>query len=156
MTIEDQIRDETIQYDINGEAAKTSALSLGKIDKYEYFTCEQILLSNQQKVFQQDKFNYAPIGKAFEKQTKTIENQGEKNDALKSLKSLKPKEVKPEETKPINYDDYFINRMAEIRDEANKLILIISHIFLRVKLPQQILLVLKVQYMFLKAYIVVI
>ena len=35
MTIEDQIRDEKLQYDINREAAKISALSSGKIDKYK-------------------------------------------------------------------------------------------------------------------------
>ena len=51
----------------------------------------------------------------FEKQTKTIEDQGKKQvDALKSLESLKPKEIKSEETKPIDYDDYYINKMAEI------------------------------------------
>ena len=48
MTLEDQIRDEKLRYDINGEAAKISALSSGKIDKYEYFTGEKILPSNQQ------------------------------------------------------------------------------------------------------------
>ena len=41
MTIEDQIKDEKLQYDINREAAKTSALSSGKLDKYEYFTGEK-------------------------------------------------------------------------------------------------------------------
>ena len=40
MTIDDKIRDEKIQYDINREAAKRSALSSGKIDKYEYVTVE--------------------------------------------------------------------------------------------------------------------
>ena len=34
MTINNQIKDEKIQYDIKREAAKISALSLGKIDKY--------------------------------------------------------------------------------------------------------------------------
>ena len=48
MTLEDQIRDEKLRYDINGEAAKISALSSGKIDKYEYLTGEKILPSNQQ------------------------------------------------------------------------------------------------------------
>ena len=48
MTIEDQIRDEKLQYDINREAAKISALSSVKIDKYEYFTGEEILPSNRQ------------------------------------------------------------------------------------------------------------
>ena len=76
MTIEDQIRDEKLQYDINSEAAKISALSSGKIDKYEYLTGEEILPSNQQQIIEQAKFTYSPLGKAFEKQTKTIEDQG--------------------------------------------------------------------------------
>ena len=47
MTIDDQIGDEKIQYDINREAAKISALLSGKIDKFEYLTGENILPSNQ-------------------------------------------------------------------------------------------------------------
>ena len=78
MTIEDQIKDEKLQYDINREAAKISALSSGKIDKYEYLTGEEILPSNQQRIIQQTKFNYSPLRKNFEKQIKTIEDQGEK------------------------------------------------------------------------------
>ena len=78
MTIEDQIKDEKLQYDINREAAKISALSSGKIDKYEYLTGEKILPSNQQQIIEQAKFTYSPLGKAFEKQTKTIEDKGEK------------------------------------------------------------------------------
>ena len=50
MTINDQIRDEKLQYDINREAAKISALSSGKIHKYEYLTSEDILPSNQQQI----------------------------------------------------------------------------------------------------------
>ena len=78
MTIEDQIKDEKLQYDINREAAKISALSSGKIAKYEYLTGEEILPSNQQQIIEQAKFSYSPLGKAFEKQTKTIEDQVEK------------------------------------------------------------------------------
>ena len=47
MTVNDQTRDEKLQYDINREAAKISALSSGKIDKYEYLTSEKMLPSNQ-------------------------------------------------------------------------------------------------------------
>ena len=47
MTIKDQIRGEKLQYDINREAVKISALSSGKLDKYEYLTSEEILPSNQ-------------------------------------------------------------------------------------------------------------
>ena len=92
MTIEDQIKDEKLQYDINIEAAKISALSSGKLDKYEYLTGEEILPSNQQQIIQQDKFNYSPLGKALEKQVRTIKVQGEKQ--VVALESLKPVDKK--------------------------------------------------------------
>ena len=98
MTIEDQIKDEKLQYDINREAAKLSALSSGKIDKYEHLTGEKILPSNQQQIIEQAKFTYSPLGKAFEKQTKTIENQGEKQ--IKGIQDNKEQSVN------INDDDY--------------------------------------------------
>ena len=70
MTINDQIKDEKLQYDVNREAAKISALS------------------TQQQIIEQTKFTYSPLGKAFDKQMKTIEYQGKKQvDALNTLKS---------------------------------------------------------------------
>ena len=89
MTINDQIRDEKLQYDTNREAAKISALSSSKIHKYEYLTDEDILPSNQQQIIEQAKFTYSPLGKAFEKQIKTIEDQGKKQ--VKDLENLKLK-----------------------------------------------------------------
>ena len=109
MTTEDQIKDEKLQYDINREAAKISALSSGKIDKYEYLTGEEILPSNQQQIIEQTKFTYSPLGKAFEKQTKTIQDQGKKQ--VGALAYLIPRETKANE-----YDDYFINGLAKIRE----------------------------------------
>ena len=73
MTIEDKIRDEKLQYNSNREAAKISALSSGKIDKYEHLIVKEILTSNQRQTIEQAKFLYAPLGKALEKQRKTIE-----------------------------------------------------------------------------------
>ena len=90
MTINDQIKDEKLQYDINREAAKISTLSSGKIHKYEYLTGEEILPSDQQQIMEQAKFTYYPLEKTFEKQIKTIENQGPKQ--VEALKDLKPKE----------------------------------------------------------------
>ena len=78
MTINDQTRAEKLQYDINIEAAQISALSSGKIRKYEYLTGEDILPPNQQQIIEQAKFTYSPLGKALERQIKTIEDQGEK------------------------------------------------------------------------------
>ena len=78
MTVDDQIKDEKLQYNINREAAKLSALSSGKIHKYEYLTDKDILPSNQQQIIENAKFTYSPLGKAFEQQMKTIKDQGEK------------------------------------------------------------------------------
>ena len=60
------------KYDINGEAAKISALSSGKIDEHEYLTGEEMLPSNQQQIIEQSEFTYSPLGNAFEKQTKQL------------------------------------------------------------------------------------
>ena len=122
MTIEDQIKDEKLQYDVNREAAKISALSSGKLDKYEYLTGEEILPSNQQQIIEQAKFTYAPLGKTFEKQTKTIEDQGKKQ--LDTLESLKPsdkelppiKDFIPEE----NLNPENINEIKRIEEQEKK------------------------------------
>ena len=68
--------------------------------------------SNQQQIIEQAKFTYSPLGKAFEKQIKTIENQGKKQ--IDALSDLKPKEIKRRETKPNKYGDYFIDGLAKI------------------------------------------
>ena len=98
MTIGNKITDEKLQYDINREAAKISALTSGKIDKYdinreatkisalsssksdkyEYLTGEEVLPPSQSRIIEQTKFTYSPIGKALEKQIKTIEHKGKK------------------------------------------------------------------------------
>ena len=64
MIIDVKIRDQKFQHDINGEAAKISALP-------------------SEKIIEQDKFAYLPLWKAFEKQTKTIAYQRKKQ--IKSL-----------------------------------------------------------------------
>ena len=86
MTINNQIRDEKLQYE--KKAAKISALSSGKIHKYGYLTGKDIVPSNQQQIIEQAKFTYSPLGKVFEKQIKKIEDQGQKQvEPLNTLKS---------------------------------------------------------------------
>ena len=63
MTIDDKIRDEKLQCDINREETKISALSSGKIDKYEHFPGEEILRPDQRKMIEQAKFTHSPLGK---------------------------------------------------------------------------------------------
>ena len=69
MTTDDQIKNEKLQYVINRDAAKISALSWGKI-KYEYLTGEEILSLNQKQIIEQAKFTYYTLRKASEKQLK--------------------------------------------------------------------------------------
>ena len=77
MTVDDKIKYEKLQYNINIEAAKIPALSSRKVDKFDYLTGEEIL-SDQRRMIKEAKFTYSAQGKAFEKQIKTTENQGEK------------------------------------------------------------------------------
>ena len=115
MTTEDKIKDEKLQYDINREAAKISALSSGNINKYEYLTGAEILPSNQQQIIEQAKFTYSPLGKAFEKQTKTIEDQGEKQ--IKAIQDNKQQLISDDDYK----NKLLISKEREIfKDIYNK------------------------------------
>ena len=119
MTINDQIRDEKLQYDINREVAKISALSSGKIHKYEYLTGEEILPSNPQQIIKQAKFTYSTLGKAFEKQIKTIEDQGEKQiKAIQDqgqVKTIKKYTYDDEDTPLISKQKEIFNEPADER-----------------------------------------
>ena len=77
MTINDNLRDEKLQYDFNREAT----------DKYKFLTVEEILPPDQSRIIGQAEFVYSPLGKAFEKQVKTIEDQGIRQ--VKAFKVLK-------------------------------------------------------------------
>ena len=63
MTIDDKIRNEKLQYNINREAAKILALLSGKNEKYEFLAGKEILPSDQSRIIVQAKFTHAPFGK---------------------------------------------------------------------------------------------
>ena len=65
MTINDQIRDEKLQYDVNREASKISALSSFNIQKYKYLTDEDILPSNQQQIIRTSRIYLFSFGKSI-------------------------------------------------------------------------------------------
>ena len=126
MTIDDKIRDEKLQYHISREASKTTALSSGKIGKYEYRTGEEILTPDQRRVIEQAKFTYSPLGKAFEKQIKTIKDQGGKQiKALeehgKQLDKSNAFAEKEEKSIPLDKQkEIFYNLVAERTGEIAK------------------------------------
>ena len=121
MIINDQIRDKKPQFDINREAAEISALQPGKIHKYEYLTGENILLSNQQQIIEQARFTYSPLGKAFEKQIKTIKDQGEKQiKAIQDqgqVKTIKKYAYDAEDTPFISKQKEIFNELVDERLE---------------------------------------
>ena len=122
MTIEDQIKDEKLQYDINREAAKISALSSGKLDKYEYLTGEEILPSNQQQIIQQAKFTNSHLGKAIEKQRKTIEYQGKKQvEEIQDNKQLVYKDKLLLSKEREIFNDISNKKLNKIEESANKI-----------------------------------
>ena len=121
MTINDQSRDEKLQYDINRKAAKISAESSRKLHKYEYLTGEEILPSNQQQIIEKARLTYSPLGKSFEKQIKTIEEQGEKQiKAIQDqgqVKTIKKYDSDIENTPFISKQKEIFN---ELEDERKK------------------------------------
>ena len=73
MTNDDKIKNDKLQYNINREAEKLSPSSSRKNDEYEYLTSEEILPSNQSRIIEEAQSTYSPLGKAFEKLTKLIQ-----------------------------------------------------------------------------------
>ena len=87
ITIDGKNSEEKLQYDINRKAENKSTLSSTKFDKYESLLGEEILPSDQSRIIVQATFTYSHLGKGFEKQIKTIEDQW-----IKSFKALKSEE----------------------------------------------------------------
>ena len=71
--------------DINREAAKISALSSVKIDKYKYLTGEEILLSDESRIIEQANFTFLSLGKTMKNNWKTRKKQVEVLEVLKLI-----------------------------------------------------------------------
>ena len=112
--IDDKIRDEKLQYNIDRQAAKNSALSSWKIDKYESLTGEEMLLTDQKRVIKQAKLTYFPLEKKFEIQTKRLKRKEEKQ--VKALKALME-----EELESIEGSFPKITRTDEIKNEIDEI-----------------------------------
>ena len=96
MATDDKIKDEKLQYNVNRKVTKILALLSGKIDKYECLTGKIILPSDQSRITKQAKFTYSPVGKAFEKQLKAMEEQEKKSVAGIFSKRMRTNLIKNE------------------------------------------------------------
>ena len=88
MTVKDQLKslDNKVDYDLYRKNAKISALSSGKLDKYEYLTGED--LGYRPDPVQKAKFEYSPLGHVFNKGLTTDEKS---EGLLKRLKNIEDK-----------------------------------------------------------------
>ena len=87
--LDDKIKANKSQYDLDREAAKISALSSGELEKYEYLTGKD--LGYKPDVIQKAKFEYSPLGKVF---NKGLDESDKKEGLLKRLKSIEDKSGK--------------------------------------------------------------
>ena len=81
--IDNKIKANQAQYDLERLAAKISALSSGELRKHEYLTGED--LGYQQSVIEQRKFEYSPFGKVL---TKGLDKDDQKVELFKRLKNI--------------------------------------------------------------------
>ena len=81
--LDDKIKANQAQYDLDREAAKISALSSGELEKYEYLAGED--LGHKPDVIQKEKFEYSPLGKVF---NKGLDESDKKEGLLKRLKNI--------------------------------------------------------------------
>ena len=102
MTITDQIKisdkknmQNEAQYDLDGKAAKISALSSSNLDKYEYLTGEDLGL--KLSTVEQAKFEYSPLGKMF---NKGLSEDDQKEELFKRIKNIENK-IKDENKKEL-------------------------------------------------------
>ena len=71
--LNNKIRSNQAQYDLDRQNAKISALSSCELDKYEYLTGED--LGYKPDVVQKAKFEYSPLGQVFNKGLEKDEKQ---------------------------------------------------------------------------------
>ena len=81
--LDDKIKANKAQYDLDKEAAKISVLSSGELEKYWYLTGED--LGYKPNVIQKAKFDYSPLGKVF---NKGLDEGDRKEGLLKRLKNI--------------------------------------------------------------------
>ena len=75
-----------MQYDLEREAAKISALSSSNLDKYELLTGEDLGL--KPSTVEQAKYEYSPLGEIF---NKGLSEEGKKEGLFKKLENIKDK-----------------------------------------------------------------
>ena len=84
--LDNKIKANKAQYDLDREAAKISALSSGELEKYEYLSGED--LEYKLDVIQKAKFEYYPLGKVF---NKGLDENGEIEGLLERQKNIEGK-----------------------------------------------------------------
>ena len=130
--LEDKIKTNQAQYDLDWLAAKISALPSGELRKYEYLTGEG--LGYKPSAVEQAKFDYSPLGKVF---TKGSDKDEDKNSGLfKRLKILKIKTKKHQKKLKIKKTKKSAKKDSETNKSKSSLIYSPKHSFYRYRLSE--------------------
>ena len=84
--LDDKVKANKAQYELDRETAKISALSSGELKKYEYLTGED--LGYKPDVIQKAKFEYSPIDKVL---NKGLDESNKKEEVLRRLENVESK-----------------------------------------------------------------
>ena len=120
--LDDKIKANKSRYDLDRESAQISALSSSKLEKYEYWTCED--LGYKPDIIQKAKLGYSPLIKVFEK---GLDESDKKEGLLKRLKDIVGKNgqqleaTKDQGERQLDATkDYSAKKKLEFSDEKNQ------------------------------------
>ena len=135
--LDDEIKANKAQYDLDREAGKVSALSCAELEEYEYLIGED--LGDKPGVVEKAKFEYSPLGKVFNKGLdksdkkevllKRFKNvEGKNEQQLETIKDQGEIQLEPirnsaitNETQKIEFNNKKNQNSKEIVDEVNKI-----------------------------------
>ena len=119
--LNDKIKANKAQYDLDGETAKISALSSGELEKYEYLTGED--LGYKPDVIQKAKFEYSPLGKVF---NKGLDESDKKKRYLERFKNIEDKSeeqlIENKENKQLHIKPVTYILDEELSEEAKNML----------------------------------
>ena len=120
--INNKIKQNKAQYDLDWQTAKISALSLGNVGKYEFLTDKDVLAEKDllEKAAALKRFEYSPLAKELKKQTSVAEKQYQDFDKVINYDEIEePLKTEKEEPLTINESSIFYNNKYTFNEFKN-------------------------------------
>ena len=118
--LDNKIRSDQTQYDLDRQNAKISALSSGELDKYEYLTGED--LGYKPDLVQKAKFEYSPLGRVFNKGLDSSEKQVSLLKRLKNVEDKTDKQLNENKDSQLGIKSIGYTVKEELSQEAKNML----------------------------------